>query len=70
MGLVDAKNPVPQHQRFYQSAYKAHTRLWLINPRSRFLMTPYLIILWGSAAAGLYGAGRKILGYKTYFGSE
>lgn len=28
--IVDAKNKVPQNQRFYQKAYAAHTRLWMI----------------------------------------
>ena len=28
--LVDAKNKVPEYQRYYQAAYKAHTRLWQI----------------------------------------
>lgn len=28
--LIDAKNKVPEHQRFYQQAYKAHTRVWMI----------------------------------------
>ncbi|KAL2670816.1 hypothetical protein Neosp_014618 [[Neocosmospora] mangrovei] len=40
--LVDAKNQVPQHQRFYQNAYKNHT-------------------------PSVYGAGRKVLGYNSYF---
>lgn len=29
-GLVNAKNRVPEKQRFYQQAYKNHTRLWKI----------------------------------------
>jgi hypothetical protein len=28
--LINAKNPVPERQRAYQAAYKAHTRLWKI----------------------------------------
>lgn len=28
--MVDAPNRVPQHQKFYQAAYKNHTRLWRI----------------------------------------
>jgi hypothetical protein len=69
MPLVDAKNPVPQYQRYYQNAYKNHTRLWKIGPRSRMLMTPYLILLWGTLGASFYGAGRKVLGYNSYFGN-
>ncbi|KAJ4156780.1 hypothetical protein NW754_008421 [Fusarium falciforme] len=67
MGLVDAKNQVPQHQRFYQNAYKNHTRVWKINPRSRAFLTPYLILLWGTFGVSVYGAGRKVLGYNSYF---
>ncbi|KAM3503655.1 hypothetical protein MY10362_004054 [Beauveria mimosiformis] len=70
MGLVNAKNNVPQHQRFYQQAYKAHTRLWMINSRSRWYMTPYLICLWGTFGVTLYAAGRKITGHNTYFGKD
>ncbi|KAM5366510.1 hypothetical protein ACJZ2D_010478 [Fusarium nematophilum] len=69
MGMVNAKNPVPQHQRFYQAAYKNHVRLWTIGPRSRVLLTPYLVLLWGTFGVTLYGAGRKVLGYNSYFGS-
>ncbi|KZL83524.1 hypothetical protein CI238_02524 [Colletotrichum incanum] len=70
MGLVDAKNKVPELQKFYQTAYKEHTRLWKINPRSRLYMTPYVILLWGTLGASFYGAGRKVLGYNTYFGKN
>ncbi|KAH7309443.1 hypothetical protein B0I35DRAFT_439977 [Stachybotrys elegans] len=48
MGLVDAKNKVPEYQRFYQQAYKAHTRVWQINPRSRFLVTPFTFVMWAT----------------------
>ncbi|PNY28020.1 Uncharacterized protein TCAP_02047 [Tolypocladium capitatum] len=68
MGMVDAKNKVPEHQRFYQQAYKAHTRLWKIGSRSRWYMTPYLIVLWGGFGATMYAAGRKVTGHNTWFG--
>lgn len=29
-GFVNAANKVPEHQRTYQAAYKAHTRIWRI----------------------------------------
>ncbi|KXH47019.1 hypothetical protein CSIM01_09348 [Colletotrichum simmondsii] len=48
MGIVDAKNKVPDLQKFYQAAYKDHTRVWKINPRSRWYMIPYVTLLWGS----------------------
>ncbi|KAI0909455.1 hypothetical protein F4823DRAFT_428078 [Ustulina deusta] len=68
MGLVDAPNKVPQYQRFYQQAYKQHTRLWQINPRSPKLMVPYTVLLWGTLGASLYMMGRKVFGYNTWFG--
>jgi hypothetical protein len=70
MGLVDAKNNVPEAQRFYQAAYKAHTRVWQINPRSRFYMVPYTMIMWGTFGATMYACGRKVLGYNTWFGKN
>ncbi|GKT95086.1 hypothetical protein Ct61P_12936 [Colletotrichum tofieldiae] len=66
MGLVDAKNKVPELQKFYQTAYKEHTRLWKIPS----LHDPYVILLWGTIGASFYGAGRKVLGYNTYFGKN
>ncbi|TPX15112.1 uncharacterized protein E0L32_004670 [Thyridium curvatum] len=70
MGLVNAKNTVPEKQRFYQAAYKAHTRIWRINPRSTAMYTPFVFILYGSVAASTYAMGRKVLGYNTWFGKE
>ncbi|KAK4226249.1 hypothetical protein QBC38DRAFT_481062 [Podospora fimiseda] len=70
MGLVNAPNKVPQLQRQYQAAYKNHTRIWKINTRSPYLLTPYWILLWGTTAAGFYGMGRHICGYKTWFGDK
>ncbi|TRX92944.1 hypothetical protein FHL15_006082 [Xylaria flabelliformis] len=68
MGMIDAPNKVPQHQRFYQQAYKQHTRLWQINPRSPKILIPYQILLWSTFGASMYMMGRKILGYNTWFG--
>jgi hypothetical protein len=28
--LMDTPNKVPEHQRFYQQAFRQHTRLWQI----------------------------------------
>ncbi|KAL2263009.1 hypothetical protein VTK26DRAFT_8601 [Humicola hyalothermophila] len=67
MGFVDAKNKVPEYQRMYQQAYKNHTRLWKIGPRSSLLLTPYHILLWGTSAATLYAMGRRIWGKNTWF---
>ncbi|KAI1822841.1 hypothetical protein F4861DRAFT_512893 [Xylaria intraflava] len=68
MGLIDAPNKVPQHQRYYQRAYKQNVPLWQINPRSSKLLLPYQVLLWGSFGACLYMMGRKVLGYNTWFG--
>ncbi|TDZ21555.1 hypothetical protein Cob_v005660 [Colletotrichum orbiculare MAFF 240422] len=70
MGLVDAKNKVPELQKFYQAAYKDHQRLWKINPRSRIYMVPFNIALYGTLAATLYAGGRKVAGYNSYFGKN
>ncbi|XXH00418.1 hypothetical protein Hte_006762 [Hypoxylon texense] len=70
MGLVNAPNKVPQHQRFYQQAYNQHTRIWKINPRSNMLLMPYYVLLWGTFGASMYMMGRKILGYNTWFGKN
>ncbi|KAF6813427.1 hypothetical protein CMUS01_05540 [Colletotrichum musicola] len=66
MGLVDAKNKVPELQKFYQAAYKEHTRLWKINPRSRLYMVPYTIVLWGALGVSFWGGARKVAGFNSY----
>ncbi|KAL8307778.1 hypothetical protein RB601_004999 [Gaeumannomyces tritici] len=48
MAFVNAKNKVPEYQRFYQAQYRNHVRLWKIHPRSKFLLTPFLIAMWGT----------------------
>jgi hypothetical protein len=70
MGLVNAKNKVPEHQRVYQAAYRNHTRLWKISPRSNIMLTPYLVLMWGTFGACMYGMGRKVLGYNTWFSKD
>ncbi|CAK7204132.1 hypothetical protein SEUCBS139899_006886 [Sporothrix eucalyptigena] len=66
MGLFNAENHVPKMQRQYQAAYKQHVRIWNIAPRSRVMLVPYSIVLGGTFAVGLYGMGRKVLGYNTF----
>ncbi|KAH0441620.1 hypothetical protein CcaCcLH18_01880 [Colletotrichum camelliae] len=68
--LVNAKNKVPELQKFYQTAYKEHNRIWKINPRSRVYMIPYTVALWGTVGLTLYGGVRKVLGYNSYFGKN
>ncbi|KAJ9142777.1 hypothetical protein NKR23_g7061 [Pleurostoma richardsiae] len=69
-GLVNAPNRVPEHQRTYQHAYRAHTRIWRINPRSSILYVPFVITLWGTCGLSLYAMGRKVAGYNTWFSKE
>ncbi|KIH88677.1 hypothetical protein SPBR_09007 [Sporothrix brasiliensis 5110] len=64
--IFDGPNKVPQHQREYQAAYRQHVRIWNISPRSRIMIVPYTIVLAGTVGAGLYGMGRKVLGYTSY----
>ncbi|KAI1112606.1 hypothetical protein F5Y14DRAFT_452859 [Nemania sp. NC0429] len=70
MGFYNNPNRVPQYQRMYQQAYKQHTRLWQIHPRSNILMIPYQILLWGTFGSTLYMLSRKALGYNTWFGEK
>ncbi|KAK7749921.1 hypothetical protein SLS53_000503 [Cytospora paraplurivora] len=69
-GFINAKNNVPENQRHYQAAYKAHTRIWRIGPRGSALYTPYVILLWGSTAALFYAMGRKVLGHNNWYGGK
>ncbi|KAK3359384.1 hypothetical protein B0T25DRAFT_532787 [Lasiosphaeria hispida] len=70
MALVNAPNKVPEHQRVYQQAYRAHTRIWKIAPKSNIMITPYLVVMWGTFGASMYAMGRTVLGYKTWFGKD
>jgi len=70
MAFINAKNKVPEHQRMYQKAYRQHTRIWKIHPRSSMLIVPYTILLWGSVGAATYAVGRKIMGHNTWFGDN
>ncbi|KAL2139615.1 hypothetical protein VTI28DRAFT_4924 [Corynascus sepedonium] len=67
MGLVNAPNKVHEHQKVYQKAYNAHTRIWRIHPRSAVMLTPYNILLWGTTAATMYAMGRRLFGKNTWF---
>jgi len=70
MGLVNHHNKVPELQRKYQAAYRAHTRVWRISPRSSFLYTPFLAVMWGTTAFSMYAMTRKVCGYNTWFGKD
>ncbi|PSS02465.1 hypothetical protein BD289DRAFT_478841 [Coniella lustricola] len=69
-GFVNAPNKVPEHQRNYQAAYRNHTRIWRIHPRSTVLYVPFVVLMWGTTAATTYAMGRKVLGYNTWFGKN
>lgn len=66
MGVFDIKNKVPTFQRQYQAAHRQHVRIWSINPRSKFLLVPYVSLLFATTSLGVYGLGRKALGYNSY----
>ncbi|CAN8095789.1 unnamed protein product [Discula destructiva] len=68
--FVNAPNKVPEYQRKYQTAYRAHTRIWRIHPRSSFLYLPFVTVMWATTAATMYGMGRKVLGHNTWFGKD
>ncbi|KAH8888776.1 hypothetical protein GQ53DRAFT_825995 [Thozetella sp. PMI_491] len=70
MGFVNAKNKVPEQQRIYQAAYRAHTRVFQINPRSNVYLVPFKVVMWGTFGASMYAMGRKIAGYNTWFGEN
>ncbi|KAK7709258.1 hypothetical protein SLS63_013263 [Diaporthe eres] len=69
-GFVNAQNKVPEHQRTYQAAYRAHTRIWRINPRSTVLYVPFVWIMWGTTGAMMYAMGRKVMGHNSWFGKN
>ncbi|KAI0016716.1 hypothetical protein F4780DRAFT_782952 [Xylariomycetidae sp. FL0641] len=68
--LVNAPNKVPKYQKEYQQAYKQHTRLWRIHPRSPYLLVPYNIALWGCFGTTLWMLGRKAMGHNTMWGKD
>ncbi|KAK3940799.1 hypothetical protein QBC46DRAFT_384245 [Diplogelasinospora grovesii] len=68
-GFIYAENKVPQYQRMYQQAYRAHTRLWKISPRSTFMLTPFTILMWGTFGGCMWMMGRKVMGKNTWFGN-
>ncbi|KAF2843071.1 hypothetical protein M501DRAFT_993908 [Patellaria atrata CBS 101060] len=65
-GFVNRPNRVPEYQRMFQ----AHDgkRQWVQTPRSKFMLYPYYVILWGGFAGSMYMMGRMTLGHKTWFG--
>ncbi|KAK3325298.1 hypothetical protein B0H66DRAFT_599466 [Apodospora peruviana] len=69
-GLVNRANKVPELQRVYQQAYRSHTRIWKINPRSNVMLAPFYVLIWGTFAANMYMASRKVLGYNTWFSKD
>ncbi|TLS25657.1 hypothetical protein PpBr36_07349 [Pyricularia pennisetigena] len=97
MAFVNAPNKVPYYQRFYQTAYRNHQRVWKIvslysegnprdsvarqldsrshsnviqHPRSKYMLVPYLVGLWGGLGLSLWGLGRKAAGYNSYWGEK
>jgi hypothetical protein len=38
------------------------------TPKSKLLMRPYLVLLFGGFAGSMYMMGRLVMGHKTWFG--
>ncbi|KAJ2895203.1 bacteriophage N adsorption protein A c-term domain-containing protein [Zalerion maritima] len=68
MGIVDAPNPTPARQRYFQEKYRQHVRLHHIGYRAKYLLPVYYVTLFGTGGAALYCMGRMVLGHKTWFG--
>ncbi|KAL2358920.1 hypothetical protein BJ546DRAFT_961609 [Cryomyces antarcticus] len=67
-GWVNRENRVPHYQRLFQK--HDGVRQWNKTPRSRYMLYPYYVILWGSFGSAMYMIGRLTLGHKTWFGSK
>ncbi|KAM0800884.1 hypothetical protein BDR22DRAFT_849613 [Usnea florida] len=65
-GWVNRENRVPHYQRLFQN--NDGVRQWNKTPRSKFMLYPYYVLLWGTFGGTLYMTGRMILGHKTWFG--
>ncbi|KAF2431425.1 hypothetical protein EJ08DRAFT_610872 [Tothia fuscella] len=67
-GWVYRENNVPHYQRMFQQGQKNHIRQWNQTPRSKLILYPYYVMLWGTFGASMYCMGRLVLGHKTWFG--
>ncbi|PMD21237.1 hypothetical protein NA56DRAFT_679441 [Hyaloscypha hepaticicola] len=67
-GFINRENRVPYYQRLFQDGQRHAVRQWNQTSKSRILLRPYLVLLFGSFAGSMYMMGRLVLGHKTWFG--
>lgn len=66
-GFVQRENRVPYYQRLFFEGQKKHIRIWDTTRRSKFMLYPYYVILFGGLAANMYCMCRVVLGHRTWF---
>ncbi|KAK9595263.1 hypothetical protein V6Z94_007334 [Aspergillus fumigatus] len=67
-GFVFRENRVPYYQRLFQQ--HDGKRQWWKTERSKYIMYPYLISVYGLGIATTYAMCRMVLGHKTWFGKN
>ncbi|KAI9048868.1 hypothetical protein LZ554_006725 [Drepanopeziza brunnea f. sp. 'monogermtubi'] len=67
-GFVNRENRVPHYQRLFQEGQRNHVRQWNQTPRSKMILYPYYVALFGGLAGSMYMMCRMVLGHKTWFG--
>ncbi|KAE8380297.1 hypothetical protein BDV26DRAFT_290532 [Aspergillus bertholletiae] len=66
--FVFRENRVPYYQRLFQQ--HDGKRQWWKTDRSKYIMYPYLISVYGLGAATTYAMIRMVFGHKTWFGKD
>ncbi|GME35165.1 Transcription factor c6 [Neofusicoccum parvum] len=64
-GFVNRENRVPYYQRLFQR--HDGLRQWQKTSRSKAILLPYNIMLWGGFGASMYMMCRQVLGKKTWY---
>ncbi|KAK2624563.1 hypothetical protein QTJ16_005756 [Diplocarpon rosae] len=67
-GFVNRENRVPYYQKLFQEGAKKHIRQWNMTSRSKYMLYPYYVALFGGLGASMYMMCRMVLGHKTWFG--
>ncbi|CZT51096.1 uncharacterized protein RSE6_12182 [Rhynchosporium secalis] len=68
--FVNRENRVPHYQRMFQQGAKQHVRQWNQTPKSKLMLYPYYVALFGGLAGSMYMMVRLTLGHKTWFGKN
>ncbi|KAF4634267.1 hypothetical protein G7Y89_g3850 [Cudoniella acicularis] len=66
-GFINRENRVPHYQQLFQQGGKQHVRQWNQTPKSKYMLTPYYILLGGTFGGAMYMMVRMVLGHKTWF---